>query len=174
MNSVNRVDLELDEKLNPIIGWTNGTGEGGIASWNGIGWSLSPPLTGVSDPFVGFDSILGALIMARVTDLKVYHLASNAWQAAIAPPIPAGPLAEHFHFSVAPNHEAVVAWVDSTGPVEIGFSRWNGTHWNTHAGLFYSGSDAVRESPEIAVDSQGTAWLEWRDNLQMNVWMSNY
>ena len=174
LKNVKRADLELDDQLDPIIGWTDGTGDGGISSWNGAAWSPSPPLTGVSDPFVGFDSTLGALIVARVADLKAYHVASNAWQAAIVPPIPVGALAEHFHFSVAPNHEAVVAWVDYTGPVEIGFSRWNGTTWSTHAGLFYSGADAVREAPEVAVDSQGTTWLEWRDDSQMNVWMSNY
>jgi Bacterial Ig-like domain/Bacterial Ig domain len=176
LTNADSASLILDGSGNPIVGFSQGGG--GIFSlatstfraWNGTSWT-SATSNPVLSPFVALDTALEPMMLASST---VEHYASGTWLPAVATAIPYSAAAGSPRLTTGPDHQPVVAWLDTTAPLHVGLARWTGTAWNAHAGLFNAGGVVASEAPGVLVDGRGSVWVFWREGGAANVWMSNY
>jgi Bacterial Ig-like domain/Bacterial Ig domain len=177
LTSAGSASLILDGSGNPIVGFTvGGTGflslpTASFRAWGGTAWTSGGSIL-LGEPFVAIDQASEPMMVAGAT---VDHYSSGAWLSAISMAVPASSNSGGFHLATGLDHKPVVAWLDTTGTVEVGLARWTGTQWNARAGLFNAaGVVATTEAPGVLVDARGSAWVYWREGSSVNVWMSNY
>lgn len=166
--------LILDGNGNPIVGWNRSSFLSGFSAWNGTAWSSPRSNIFTNEPFVALDQALEPIMLDQETATVVDRYANGTWSQEIAASVPVGSYSQNPHLAVTPDHEPVIAWIDTSGTAKVGLARWTGAQWVARAGLFNANYGVMAEAPAVVVDARGSAWVAWRENLTVNVWMSNY
>jgi hypothetical protein len=173
LRTVNGHALALDTAGNPLLAWST-TGGCGLTIWSGATKTTSPMLFESGMPSVTVDLAGRPVFLSGAgPTFGLYVLEQGAWHSAFGP-VPTSSFARLPRLALGPDGQPVVGWVDSAGPIRIGVAKWTGNKWDTRFGLFYDGSTVASESPEVAVDGNGSIWVAWRDDVKVNVWKSNY
>jgi hypothetical protein len=173
LGDVQSFDVQLDATGDPAVGFIS-TLQTGAAIWSGSGWSMTP-FIGARTPFVGFDGSGNPLMLQTGSGWIVEHLTNNTWLPAVSSPVPVSAMSVAPHLTTSLVHQPIVGWIDqSIPPSKVGLARWTGSKWDTRAGLFNAGSGPAGAPPAIVVDPRGSLWLAWSEDLQIQVWMSNY
>lgn len=162
---------------NPIVGFSQGGGSilnavttSSFRAWNGTAWISATANLGLASS-VALDTAAEPMMLASNT---VEHYASGTWLPAVASPIPYSAAGGDSVLTTGPDHQPVVAWLDITAPFHVGLARFNGTAWNSRAGIFNAGGVVANQPPGVLVDGRGSVWVFWSEGTNANVWMSNY
>jgi|KBSSwiStaDraftv2_1062776.scaffolds.fasta_scaffold66415_2 hypothetical protein len=171
-SDVNEHDLALGAEGKPLIAYGRTGGGVGATSWDGGRWQ-ERNFTRTAPVSIAVNSNLNALMIDPT--FTVVSLTAGGWQPAISTPVPADVAAQQFVLATTPQGDPVVAWINPETPSNrIGLARWTGTRWDTRAGLFRGTGSPLAEQPRLIVDRTGNVWMAWREDFQVNVWMSNY
>ena len=101
------------------------------------------------------------------------HLTNSSWLPLVTS-VPASSAASSPTITNTNDRLPVVAWYEpSLSPASIGLVRWTGTAWDNRAGFANDGG-FPNAAPPSFVDARNNIWVEWTENLQTIVWMSNY
>jgi hypothetical protein len=159
---------------NPIVSWILPADTGHVSSWTGTTWTAASDRTAMSEPYLALDSARNPMIVTGgAGSFVVQHLAADgAWQLLPAAAVP--PKATYPRIAAGPDGLPVLAYFDAQ-TVSVGLARWTGQRWDTRAFAF--GVNVADTAPQLVVDRQGTAWIGWRDNSNVDsftLWMSNF
>ncbi len=165
-------DLILGAEGKPLIAWSITGGATSASLWDGEQWQTTS-FTRSAPVSIAVNANLNALMIDPT--FTVVSFTGRGWQPAVSTPVPAGGAAQQFVLATTPQGDPVVAWINPETPSNrIGLARWTGTRWDTRAGLFRGTGNPIAEQPRLIVDRTGTVWMAWREDSQVNVWMSNY
>ncbi len=176
LTNVTTFSLILDGSGDPLVGFSIGTAglgsfpEAAFRAWTGSAWTFGSDIL-LASSFVAIDQSGEPMMMQGSTP---DHFSSGTWLPAVSTPLPVGANWGSPHLVTGPDHQPVVAWLDTTAPLHVGLARWAGGAWNARSGLFNAGGVVTSETPGVLVDGRGSVWVFWREGVVANVWMSNY
>jgi PKD repeat protein len=144
-------------------------GDGG--TW-GAAQSLTEVTGGVGAPAVDMDENGNAMLVWPQSDgvfLRRYVASSNSWTPATIVRTETG-IARDLQIDVAPNGQAVVAWVaGNNAGLWSAVGNVNSDAWSDLQRLDFSGETALNgREPRVAIDQLGRAIVVWRIEDRLN------
>ena len=169
-------DILLTDAGNPVVTVANTDSSSGAYVWNGTSWSVTLG-AGATEGSGAFDTNDSPVMLNSTTPSAWVpsHLTNSSWLPLVATSVPASSAASSPTITNTNDRLPIVGWYEpSLSPASIGLVRWTGTAWDNRAGFANNGFGANNAAPAVVVDARNNIWVEWTENLQTIVWMSNY
>jgi len=166
-------DLALGANGDPVVAWVDNGSAGHVAIGAGGAWTNTPDFAMTSEAALALDSRGNPLVVTGKSGTIIVQrlTGGSAWQPLQAASIP--PQSTHLRIATGPDDSPVLAWFEAQ-TTSVGMARWTGQQWDTRQ-VFFAPPLVADESPQLAVDRNGTAWIGWRDSAGVfSLWMMNY
>jgi hypothetical protein len=165
--------LVVNDQGNPIVSAINSTGSiEGAFIWNGTSWTLN---NGAATNSTAIALDAGGSPLMLNTSWQPVHLSNGSWLSTTSAAVPVSASSRDPSLATTSDRRPVVGWYDATiVPPKLGVARWTGSAWDNRTGMAGNGAGVGDAPPGLVVDGRDVIWIAWAENLQANVWMSNY